>query len=378
MRILHAIPALTKGGAEKVLVDLANEAHRRGHEVSVVTGFPADPRLNRDRLDPAIPFETIAAKGAGKLAAYAGIMPWLWRNRQRISRFDVIHCHLTHAALLGTLARVQRGLLRQQGPAIVETFHGVGMPIRARQRWLAASLACGRDGFALMAEDPFWTAFLARNPGLPGAVIANGLAADPPADPAAARKWRTESGIPLYAPVVGTVGRLRAERNPLATLAVFAAVARARPDAHFVIAGDGPMTGTVRDAAAALGLAARLHLPGLIADPRPVLAAIDVYVTMNVGAITGLAGLEAALAGLPLVALQARADFQPSPADWVWSSADPEAVGAEVLRLLGDLPARLAAASAQRAYVLTHFGVGLAQDRYEELYARAIAHARGD
>ncbi len=376
MRILHVIPALTKGGAEKVLVDLANEAHRRGHEVSVVTGFPADPGLNRDRLNPTIAFETIAAGNKGKLAAYAQLPLWLWRHRERIAQFDVIHCHLTYAALLGTLAQIQRKLRGQPGPAVVETFHGVGMPIRARQRWLAATLARGRDGFALMAQDPFWTAFLAEHPRLPSAVIANGMAVDPPADSAAALAWRAENGVPQGVEVVGTVGRLRAERNPMATLAAFATVAQSRPQTHFVIAGDGPMTQTVRNAAAAMGLAERLHLPGLVADPRVVLANIDVYVTMNVGENTGIAGLEAAAAGLPFVALQARTDYQPRATDWIWSSADAAAVGAEVIRLLNDNTARQTLAARQHAHVTANFGIAQAQDRYEALYTRAIAHAR--
>ncbi|MEO5597271.1 MAG: glycosyltransferase [Novosphingobium sp.] len=378
MRILHAIPALTKGGAEKVLVDLANEAHRRGHRVSVVTGYSADPRLNLDRLDPAIASETIATDRSGKLSAYARLPLWLWRNRQRIAQFDVIHCHLTYAGLLGTLTQMQRRLRGDESPAVVETFHGVGMPIPTRQKWLAAALARGRDGFALMAEEPFWNDFLAEHRKLPGAVIANGIALDPPVDPAAALTWRAEVGIPIRAEVVGTVGRLRAERNPLATLGAFAAIARARPQAHFVIAGDGPMIETVRSAAAALGLAERLHLPGLVADPRLVLGNIDVYVTMNVGEITGLAGLEAAAAGLPLVALQARSDYLPQLSDWIWSSADTAAVGTEVIRLLDDPAGRQVLAKRQRAHVIANFGVGRAQDHYEALYTRAIAHARGE
>lgn len=376
MRIVHVIPALTKGGAEKVLVDLANEAQRRGHAVSVVAGLPADPRLIRDRLDPAIALEIVGQRDSGKFTAYAALPVWLWRRRVLFDQADVVHCHLTYAAVLGTWLKWQRTLRGKTGPAIVETFHGVGMPIRARQRWLAATLARGRDGFALMAEDAFWTQFLQRHSDLPGAVIPNGLALDQSASVAAARAWRADQGIPVGAPVIGTIGRLRAERNPLATLAAFAEVARAMPQAHFIIGGDGPMTDAVRAEADRLSIGARLHLPGLVLDPLVVLANIDMYLSMNVGPITGIAGLEAAAAGVPMIAVQARADYARASGDWIWSDADPAKVGAELIRLMQSSAERAALAQRQQSHVAAQFSIAAAQVAYEALYVRAIAHAR--
>ena len=375
MRIVHAIPALTKGGAEKVVVDLANEAHRRGHQVAIVTGYPADPRLIQDRLDPQIAVQSIAGRAGDKLSAYGGLPGWLWRHRAWLGTQDVIHCHLTHAALLGSLLRLQRRVLGGSRPAVVETFHGVGMPIRARQRWLAANLARGRDGFVLMAEDPFWSNWQTRHPAIPSAVIPNGLALDQSADLAAAQLWRQAAGIPDEVAVIGTIGRIRAERNPLATLDAFAAAAQLVPAAHFVMGGDGPMLEAVRTGAAERGLAGRLHLPGLVLDPALALANIDLYLTMNVGPITGIAGLEAAAAGCPLIALQARSDYHPAPDDWIWSHQSSDLVGAELARLLNDPSGRAALAKRQRAHVAAEFSVAAMQDAYEALYRRAIATA---
>jgi len=375
VHIVHAIPALTKGGAEKVVVDLANEAHRRGHMVSVITGFPADPRLIRDRLDPAIMVQSLAAREGDKLGAYGAIAPWLWRNRGWLDRQDVVHCHLTHAALLGSLLAVQRRVRGAKRPAVVETFHGVGMPIRARQRWIAATLARGRDGFALMAEDLFWSGFLARNAKLPSAVIPNGLALDQAVDKAAAQRWREAAGIPQDAVVIGTIGRIRAERNPLATLDAFAVAARLLPSARFVMGGDGPMLEEVRAAAAERGLADRMILPGLVLDPQEVLANLDLYLSMNVGAITGLAGLEAAAAGVPVIALQARGDYADGHTDWIWSERGAEAAGEELARLAADPAARRAMAARQHARLASEFGVAAMQDAYEALYRRAMERA---
>ena len=378
MRIAHAVAALTKGGAEKVVVDLANEATRRGHDVHVIAGFAADPALISHRLDPAIMLEHVAPTDGDKRGAYLGLPGWLWRHRQWLDGFDVIHCHLTHAAVLGSLTSAMQRMRRRCGPAIVETFHGVGMPIRPRQRLIASGLARGRDGFALMARDAFWDNFLASHPDIPSAVIPNGIAADPPASVDAARAWRKSMGISDGKRVVGTIGRMRAERQPMLIVDTFAQIAEQDSETHFVMGGDGPLLDEVRSAIAQRGLADRVALPGLVVDPSVVLANLDLYLTMNVGPVTGLAGLEAVFAGVPSVAIQMQSDYGDGAADWIWSDKAASQVAGESLRLLASSSDRAALADRQRAYVDTHFSVGRAQDEYEALYARAIAKRSGN
>jgi glycosyltransferase involved in cell wall biosynthesis len=375
MRIAHIIPALTKGGAEKVLVDLGNEAFRRGHSVAVVTGYPADPRLIRNRLNPSVEVRTISQREGDKLSAYGGMPIWLWRNREWLDTFDVVHCHLTYAALLGTGLKLSRQFRGHHKPAIVETFHGVGMPIRFRQRWVASALARHRDGFALMAEDPFWSDFIARNAHMPSRIIPNGLTLDQPKNHEASKQWRAAQAIPENTLVIGTIGRIRAERNPMATLEAFSHVAKELPDAHFVMGGEGPMLEDVRAAARQCGLGERLHLPGLVLDPQEVLPNIDVYLSINVGPVTGLAGLEAAGAGVAVIAIQARTDHIVGSEDWIWSDPSPHIVAKELLRLAKDEKARTELACRQQAHVAKHFSVSAMQDAYEELYALAMAKA---
>ena len=374
MKIVHVVPALTKGGAEKVLVDLANHMAGQGHEVAIVAAFPVDRALLADQIDPKVELLLIADRPS-KLRAYGGLPFWLLKHRKWLMSRDVVHCHLTYAALFGSALRILRGLSRKGGPRIVETFHGVGMPIKGWQRRLSASLAKRRDGFALMAEDDYWAAFAARNSRLPVAIIPNGIPTGLPAPSAAAvEAYRAEAGIPAGAKVIGTVGRLRAERNPIAMVAAFAAAAKVVPeDTRFLIAGDGPMTEAVREEGDRVGLGERLLLPGLALKPLVTIAAIDVYLSINVGPITGIAGLEAAAAGKPVIALQALPEHQLTEADWIWSSADPEKVGAEAARLLANPAEAAALGERQRAHVEARHSVGAMAKAYEELYARAGA-----
>ena len=375
MKITHLNPALTKGGAEKVLVDLANLAVRQGHEVSIVSAIAVDPALLQEQVDPRVKLHFVCPIGSDKNAAYRNMLPWLSRNWHWLATQDVVHCHMTYGALLGTALRVRRALSQSNKPRIVETFHGVGMPLRPWQRRLAAMQATWRDGYALMAQDAYWNSFSQAHPRLPLAIIPNGIATDqPPSSDAERAAYRRAAGIPDGAPVIGTVGRLRAERNPLATVAAFAEAARLLgPETHFLIAGDGPMTDAVREEGNRLGLGHRLHLPGLAVKPWIAASVMDLYVSMNVGPITGIAGLEAAAAAIPVLSLQATADYSGGNDDWIWSDPDPIRVGAEAARLMQSPDERIALASKQAAHVRAHHSAETMLDAYFELYAKAGA-----
>lgn len=375
MKITHLNPALTKGGAEKVLVDLANLAVSRGHEVSIVSAIAVDPALLQDQVDPRVKLHFVCPQGSTKWAAYRAMLPWMLRNWHWLGQQDVVHCHMTYGALLGSALRLRRG--GGAKPKIIETFHGVGMPIRPWQRSLASIQAARRDGYALMAEDEYWANFARTHPSLPLAIIPNGIAIDQPESSEAERlAYRRDAGIPDGAPVIGTVGRLRAERNPFATVAAFAEASRLLgPDVHFLMAGDGPMAEAVRQEGNRLGLGERLHLPGLAVKPWVAASVIDVYVSMNVGPITGIAGLEAAAAGVPVIALQATADYADGNTDWIWSDPDPIRVGEEAARLLQSPVERQATATRQAAHVRAHHSADAMLDAYFALYQQAGANA---
>jgi glycosyltransferase involved in cell wall biosynthesis len=152
-----------------------------------------------------------------------------------------------------------------------------------------------------------------------------------------------------------------------------APLAELGPDVHFLMAGDGPMTDAVRAEGDRLGLGERLHLPGLAVKPWVAASVIDLYVSMNVGPITGIAGLEAAAAGVPVIALQATADYADGASDWIWSDPDPAKVGAEAARLILAPAERAAMAKRQAAHVRADHSADAMLDAYLALYERAGA-----
>jgi glycosyltransferase involved in cell wall biosynthesis len=371
MKIIHLLPALTKGGAESMVVELANQAAAAGHDVTVVIAFPVDPTLNQDKLNAAVAVQLINPPGRGVATRYLALLPWLWRNRRFLSQQDVVHCHLTFATLAGSLLQIARWLAGAKKPRVVETFHAAGMPLPKWKRRLFHLSARMRDGFAVMAPEAPGSVFSAEtNPAI--TLVANGINLDMKhPGPAAAQDYRRVVGIPEGARVVGTVGRIVPDRAPLSIVATCSEIARIAPsDIHFFMGGEGSLRDQVLAEAERLGIADRLHLPGLVRDPATAFTLMDVYLTINVGELTGVAGLEAAAFGLPVIAVNTRADHDGSN-DWIWSHSDPAVVAQRAAELLANESSRSALVAQQQRHVRENFSGEAMWRAYEAFYLAA-------
>jgi glycosyltransferase involved in cell wall biosynthesis len=100
---------------------------------------------------------------------------------------------------------------------------------------------------------------------------------------------------------------------------------------------------------------------------------MDLYVSVNVGPSTGIAGLEAAASGVAMIALQSIAGYSEGHSDWIWSSSDPAALAEQAARLLRASDERQELRRNQQRHVRTHFTSEAMLKAYEALYARAGA-----
>ena len=74
---------MSKGGSERVAVDLANAAVADGHQVSMVLAYPVDPSLLQDDLDPRVEIRFVRA-ARSRLGAYLSLARWIVPNRRWI------------------------------------------------------------------------------------------------------------------------------------------------------------------------------------------------------------------------------------------------------------------------------------------------------
>lgn len=373
MKIVHVLPALTKGGGERVAVELANHAVRVGHQVTLIAGWPVDPALLRDALIPEVHVVYLSISTESAIGRYFSLIPWFWRHRLWLADQDILHCHLTYGAIFGTIAKALR---RGKRPSIVETYHAVGMPIPWLKRWFHARLAAHRDAIVLMAEDVFWCQFLTRHPDLLSKFIPNGISISGTKCIEETQKmnYRKEVGIPENCRfVIGTVGRIAPDRKPWLYLPIFAEIARVLgPEVHFVIGGDGSELDRMNALVIEQGLGGRVHLPGLVRDPSLPFSIMDLYVTLNLGKLTGMAAMEAASSGVPVLGIQLLPGYSPGANDWIWSSSDPLELAGQAITLIQSPTDRKALAERQNAYVRDHHTTEAMARSYYALYRASI------
>jgi len=372
VKIAHVLPAFTRGGAERVVLDLANQAIADGHSVTIILAHPAAAELMPGRLSDEVSVRYVSRRS--KEVAYASLPAWILRNWSWLRSQDVVHCHLTFGAIFGAILQALRRATGSRLPAVVETNHAVGMAISPYKRAFHAALLRRRDATVFMAEDSYWRGFMARHPQRLFAVIPNGLAGPGPIEPGTSERYRQALGLRNRPITIGSISRLVRERRPDLLLETFALLVKGHGvDADLVIGGEGQARHGLEAQATELQIEDRVHLPGLATDVTKLLGVMDLYLTVNVGPITGIAALEAALSGLPIVAIQFRGDYSPSADDWVWSSPEPAAVAAKIAELLANPGALSKLARTQQGYATTHFTIASAARSYYALYEAALA-----
>lgn len=112
---------------------------------------------------------------------------------------------------------------------------------------------------------------------------------------------RARLGLRSAARLVLTVGRLTEQKGHRYLLEAIPSVLERRPDAHFVVVGEGPLDGELRERARALGLDGHVSFLGRRPDVPALLAAADLFVLPSLFEGLPLSVLEAMGAGLPVV-----------------------------------------------------------------------------
>jgi glycosyltransferase involved in cell wall biosynthesis len=184
-------------------------------------------------------------------------------------------------------------------------------------------------------------------------------------EPARREAWRERLGLPADAFVLLFAGRLGKEKNLDFLLDVHAHVARRRPGARLVIAGDGPERAAIEARARTDG---RLVLAGRIdrAELPHVYALADAFVFPSTTDTFGMVVLEAQACGLPALVTDVGGPqeiVRGSPSGFVLP-VDSPARWADVLVDLAERRERDPRAAAERREATrAHFRTGYGWDR---------------
>jgi glycosyltransferase involved in cell wall biosynthesis len=134
-------------------------------------------------------------------------------------------------------------------------------------------------------------------------VIRSGIELDRFGQPQVSRpEMRKALGIPLEAPVIGTVTRLSPQKAPLDFVRAAGMVAKARPETYFVMVGDGGLRPEVEALAAEVGITDHLVLSGLRRDVPELMVSFDIFALCSLWEGLPRVLPQAMATGLPLVA----------------------------------------------------------------------------
>ncbi|HNW93833.1 MAG TPA: glycosyltransferase [bacterium] len=297
MHIAHLITRLELGGAQRnTLLSCAAQA-AAGHAVTLLAG--AGGMLDGEAAAlPGVTFIPLPE------LVHPLNLPADWRAlraltaRLRALRPELVHTHSSKAGILGREAAAAAGV-----PLAVHTVHGWSFndaqPAWRRELYVMLERRAARVTRALIcvsAADR--AAGLARGIGTAGCyrIIRSGIDwAAPRAAIARRAATRAALGVPDGQALVLMTACLKPQKNPLA----FVALARAMPDALFLLAGDGDLRPQVERAAAGLG--DRFRLPGWRQDIPDLVAAADALVLTSRWEGLPRAAVEAVAAGTPAV-----------------------------------------------------------------------------
>jgi glycosyltransferase involved in cell wall biosynthesis len=309
VKVLHVITRFEAGAGGNTLLSAVGMDRRR-YEVWVAggAGGPLWEQAERQGV------RTVQLPGLVREVAPAADLRVLLRlvGLLRRERFGIVHVHSAKATFLGRLAAF---LCRT--PVIVVTLHGRdpwwpapdGSATQLRQvmsrglrtfLFLERALRPVTHGFVAVAPTVARDGVLARIAAprrtdvAPSAVDLDAIPAD--ADPSV----RLELGLPDDAVVVGTVGRIDAQKAPLDFVRMCALVKERRPEVRFVMVGDGQLAAEARAEADRLGV--DILFTGFRLDAARIASGFDVFVVSSLYEGVGRSVTEAMASGRPVVA----------------------------------------------------------------------------
>ena len=287
--IAFFLPSVRGGGAQRVIVNLAQGIIERGHPVDVVLATADGVFL--DHLPPAV--RVVDLRAGRLIRSLLPLRRYLRRERPRILVSSMTHANLIAlwaARLAGGRTPVmvtvhntmsestpdERGLGGRLALPLLRTFYPWAESIVAVSRGAADDLA-RTTGLPRERVDVIY------NPVITPAILA--AAARPPEHP-----WLA----PGEPPVVLGVGRLTRQKDFPTLIRAFAEVRRERP-ARLLILGEGEDRPSLESLVVELGLGADVALPGFRDDALACMAGSAVFV------------LSSAWEGLPTVLIEALA-----------------------------------------------------------------------
>jgi glycosyltransferase involved in cell wall biosynthesis len=417
MKIVHIITRLIVGGAQENTLLSCEGQHRRGHEVTLITGPAIGPEGSlMDRAQSA----GYRVEIMGDMRRAISICKDYRTYKSLIGLIrdinpDIVHTHSSKAGILGRWAAHaarshcdtgfqpvrgnvegnvastadatstgRRPVSRESStPAIIHTIHGlaftastnamVNHAYKLLERWTAPitdKIICVADSMRDQS--------LAAGVGKPSQYVTvySGMEIAPFLNPPVDRQTiRRELGIADDQIIAGTIARLFDLKGHEDLLALAPELCRQFPKLRFMWVGDGTLRPAFERQIAEMNLKDRFILTGLVPPTRiPELAnAMDIVVHPSRREGLARALPQGSLSGCPCITYDidgAKEAVIDNQTGFVIPPFDKKKFGQAMAKLLGDAPLRQTMGAAGRAFASQRFGADVMVDALERVYQR--------
>lgn len=376
VRVLHALKTLELGGAERNLYNLvrAFDPEQVQSHVAYSYGGEFEPLFR----GAGVPLCKLSERNH-KLASLETVLVearlWAYLRRHRI---DVVQTHNFNAHALALPAA------KLAGAKVVEHVHDfryIEPAVReaggcriAQFRHVTRFKGLSDRVVVLTTQNRDYLVRGGIADGSRVRVLRNGIPLDVPAPDG--RAARARLGIPDAAEVLLTPVRMSPEKNVELLFRAAPLVAARRPDACFVLAGDGPLLEGHRARARAEGLERTMRFVGFQPETAELLAISRALVLPSFLELHPISILEALAAGVPVVASReagCNADVFTSWRDAVLlDPRDPGAWASAIVRLLEEPETARGIAARGLELCRREFDVRVVARRFEALYRELV------
>jgi glycosyltransferase involved in cell wall biosynthesis len=370
-RVLWLTKGLGRGGAERLLVQMAARLDRSRYELDIAYLLPWKDAFVPELVAEGVVPVCLAARRTVEVG-------WVSRLRRLLAErdYDLVH---THSPVPAAAARV----LARRRTRFVHTEHNVW----ARYRWptYAVNAATYRrndaviavsEGVAASISLPVWAGGSSIPPieTLHHGVDLERIRRGQPAREAARRAL----GIDPHVPLVGTVANFTPKKDHAGLIGAAERVRVDVPELKWLLVGSGPLEAEIRSEVERRGLTDSVELLGMRSDVLELLPALDVFVLGSRFEGLPISLLEAMAAGVACVATQVGGIPEAVDDDRTGRlvpPGNPTALADAVIRLLLDPARRAALAAAAASEVERHFSIEHAVHRTEALYESLLEAA---
>jgi len=368
IRVLHIVPTLSPGGAERVAVHIVTRLNSQRYEAAVVS-------LGRRKecdLDRLLEEAGVEVRYLGKPPGFDYRMYFRLHRALRDYRPDVVHTHIQ------VLRYALPSMLLLKRASLLHTIHNLAeREVEPRARFIQryafnhGVVPIGVATEVALSVERLYGIQKCR-------VISNGIPTDRYGRPQTPPKeWRAREGFGDDDVLFVCVARFAPQKNHAMLLKAFRQGPASDPNAHLVLVGEGILREQLEEQAKYLDVDRQVHFLGLRADIPDVLGAMDVFVLSSDYEGNPLSVMEAMASGLPIVSTAAGGVpglFDNGREGLIVQPGDVQGLSNSMKYLLGNREARrsLGVAAAQRAR--ENFDVSTMVQAYEELYENLFTH----